>query len=45
VADNVVKPALASAKTMPRTKPLNDAEYNERRQMLERQKEKILAKE
>jgi hypothetical protein len=44
-ADNVVKPALADAKTMPRTKPLNDAEYNQHRQLLERQKEKILAKE
>jgi hypothetical protein len=41
VADNVVQSALASAKTLPRTKPLNDAEYNQRRQMLERQKEKI----
>jgi hypothetical protein len=44
-ADNLVKAAVASAKTMPRTKPLNDAEYNQRRQMLERQKEKILGKE
>jgi hypothetical protein len=44
VADNVVKPALAGAKTMPRTKPLNDAEYNQRRQMLERQKETLLEK-
>jgi hypothetical protein len=44
VVDNVVKPAVAGANTMPRTKPLNDAEYNQRRQMLERQKEKILAK-
>jgi hypothetical protein len=45
VADNAVKPALAGAKTMPSTKPLNDAEYNQRRQMLERQKKTILAKE
>ena len=45
VAGNVVKRAVESVKTMPRTKPLNDAEYNARRQMLERQKEKILAKE
>jgi hypothetical protein len=45
VADNVVQAAVACAKTMPRAKPLNDAEYNQRRQMLERQKEKILAKE
>jgi hypothetical protein len=37
--------AIGIAKAMPRTKPLNDTEYNERRQMLERQKEKILAKE
>ena len=41
-AANVVKRAVAAAKTMPRTKPLDDAEYNQRRQMLERQKEKIL---
>jgi hypothetical protein len=44
VADNMVQSAVARAKTMPRTKPLNDAEYNQRRQMLERQKEEILAK-